>query len=85
MVITYCSLFQEMKLVHKPAEKMLPNALFLCFAVLTVHSENSNIPSTLHKIYLHKIILQLYDFTTRFEIGSVNFRFNASLQGDHVG
>ena len=47
VVIVYCSLFQEMKLVlHKLAEKMLPIALFLCFAALTVHSENSDIPRT---------------------------------------
>ena len=73
MVIVYCSLFQEMKLVlHKLAEKMLPIALFLCFAALTVHSENSDIPSTLHEIYL----LQCYEFTIRFKIGSVNFWFN---------
>ena len=51
---------------------MLPIALFLCFAALTVHSENSDIPSTLHEIYL----LQCYEFTIRFKIGSVNFWFN---------
>ena len=70
MVIVYCSLFQEMKLVlHKLAEKMLPIALFLCFTALTVHSENSDIPSTLRKIYL----LQCYEFTIRFKITSANF------------
>ena len=51
---------------------MLPIALFLCFAALTVHSENSDIPSTLHEIYL----LQCYEFTIRFKIRSINFWFN---------
>ena len=68
--MVYCSLFQEVKLVmHKPTAKMLPIGLLLCFAVLTVHSKNYDIPSTLHKKYL----LQFYEFTTRFIIGSVNF------------
>ena len=80
--MVYCSLFQEMKLViHKPTEKMLPIGLFLCFAVLTVHSKNYDIPSTLHKKYL----LQFYEFTTRFKIGSVNFWFTTTLQGEYVG
>ena len=47
---------------------MLPIGLFLCFAVLTVHGKNYDIPSTLHKKY----VLQFYEFTTRFKIGSVN-------------
>ena len=37
--------------MHRPTEKMLPIGLFLCFAVLTVHSKNYDIPSTLHEKY----------------------------------
>ena len=80
--MVYCSLFQDMKLVmHKPTEKMLPIGLFLCFAVLTVHSKNYDIPSTLHEKYL----LQFCEFTTRFKIGSVYFWFTTTLQGAYVG
>ena len=80
--MVYCSLFQEVKLVmHKPTAKMLPIGLLLCFAVLTVHSKNYDIPSTLHKKYL----LQFYEFTTRFIIGSVNFWFTTTLPGEYVG
>ena len=55
--MVYCSLFQEVKLVmHKPTAKMLPIGLLLCFAVLTVHSKNYDIPSTLHKKILTTIL-----------------------------
>ena len=40
---------------------MLPIALFLCFAALTVHSENSDIPGTLHEIYL--LLLRVHNKT----------------------
>ena len=80
--MVYCSLFQDMKLVmHKSTEKMLPIGLFLCFAVLTVHSKNYDIPSTLHE----KCLLQFCEFTTRFKIGSVYFWFTTTLQGAYVG